>query len=497
MSRSFGRWILPILFLVTGSQVLYALNYAEFWEGILRTEKEFDIQDDSPKRRSIFKTDTPKTLIKDALNHKILWFCQKYLEKSTNYPIPRYKTEIRRTLSDFYGDPIGTVGFNRNEFVCYSRNRSNEPQIQITFGFDGTKFLPFKWEYFDAQGFLHLTEEDESKNGKKDSFTKYTNINGLRCPISTEKDRNEIGGPDEWWTYKNCSLAKIEYDANENGYRERVCFFENNRMTFCDGIGEKEEREAVLLEESGKTNAALALYRISLSEYKKEMIVVTPRTCHLLKKIANLEYAERDFSAFNRTLEEFFSSNICESDSLDVLIYKGYYQLYLISDFKSAKQTYSEAIDRYQRTNGESNAELALNLSYSQYMDNDPLSCVSTLESLNPKRLLPLPRFFLFYYRGSCHLDLGNFTDAYEDLKKSLKIGGEKSFLPTVLYKLARVSLLLNKESEGHLYMSQGLLGDIRLFSTIENDPVFQSYLETTSGKTFRSKYYLNKPKNP
>lgn len=485
------------LVLIIKANYLSAVSLDDYWEGILRAQKNFDIQDDSPRRRSLFRTDTPNQITKEAINHKILWFCQRYLEKTTNYPIPKLKLEVRTSLYELYGDIIGTSAFNQNEFVCYSRLKGNEPQIRITFFFDSFMFLPYRWEYFDATGSLYLSEEDESKNGKKDSITRFSQTSKILCPTETIKDRNEIGGPDEWWYYQNCNLKRIEYDSNENGNRERVCFFENNRMTYCDGVGEKEEREGTLAEQNGNLKLALNLFKKSLYEYKKEMVMATPRTCQLLKKIANIEYSEQDFVSFNKTLEEFFESKVCESDSLDILIYKAYYQLYLLSDYKSAKATYLEAEEKYKRLNGDTNGEIVLNLAFAQYMDNDPLACVTTLEKLNPKRLTAKPRFFLFYYRGTCHSELKLYKESYYDLKNASIIGGEKEYLPTVLYKLARVSLVLNRESEGHMYMTQSLLSDIRLFQPIEADPIFKTYVETPIGKNFRVKYYLNKEKNP
>ncbi|MCG6144786.1 tetratricopeptide repeat protein [Leptospira bandrabouensis] len=466
----------------------------DYWKAIQNTKEKFDIEDHSPKRFSFrLGGEIPGVLHKESLNHEIFWFCQKYIDKyHTNYPYPRYKDDIRSHLTDLYGDPSQNFLSGKLSFSCFSGWKEGSSLLKLSFFMNDDEFNPYRWDYYDSKGQLFLTEEDETKNGKKDSFTYYSHSG---CPKEITKDKNDFGAIDEWWYYKNCQLVRIEYDANENGFRERICHYENGKESYCEGVGEKEEREAIQLENNQKFQEALSYYRKSLKEYKKEVPNGTSRTCSLLKKIANIEYNERDFVSFTKTLDEFFSYRACESDSLDVLIYKSYYYLYVLGDYKTAKDSYQKTSEIYRKTNGEISPEILLNLAYAQFMDKDPHSCLASLDKLNSRRLTAYPRFFLFYYRGSCELSLGRFEDAYTNLKRAQILGGEREFLPVVYYKLGRASFATNREQEGNLWTHQALLYDFELFEKMESDPLFANFFESANGKSHKRKYYLNKQK--
>ncbi|MCW7471238.1 tetratricopeptide repeat protein [Leptospira kanakyensis] len=466
----------------------------EYWKAVQNTKEKFDISDHSPKRFSFrFGGEIPGVLHKESLNHEIFWFCQKYLDKyHTNFPYPRFKQDIRSHLTDLYGDPSQNFLSGKLSFSCFSGWKEGNSLLKLSFFLNENEFFPYRWDYYDSKGHLFLTEEDETKNGKKDSFTYYSSAG---CPKEITKDKNDFGAMDEWWYYKNCQLIRIEYDSNENGFRERICHYENEKESYCEGVGEKEEREAILLESNQKFPEALKFYRKSLSEYKKEVSIGTARTCSLLKKIANIEYNERDFPAFTKTLDEFFSYRVCESDSLDVLIYRSYYYLYVLGDYRSARDSYLKTADIYRKTHGEISPEISLNLAYSQFMDKDPNACLVSLEKLNSRRLTAYPRFFLFYYRGSCELSLGRYEDAYTNLKRAQILGGEKEFLPVVYYKLGRASFATNREQEGNLWINQALLIDLDLIEKMVPDPIFESFFLSPNGKSLKRKYYLNKQK--
>lgn len=468
----------------------------EYWGAIQKTKDKLDLDDFSPKRfRFGFSNGGPALLHKESLNHEVFWFCQKYIAKyHSNYPYPRLKEDIRSHLTDLYGDISQNFLSGRPSFTCFTGWKQGSSLLKIHFFLNENEFFPFRYDYYNSNGQLYLTEEDETKNGKKDSFTYYQSSG---CPKEITKDKNDFGGMDEWWYFQNCKLVRIEYDANENGFKERICYYENDKETHCEGVGEKEEREATFLESQEKWKEALKFYRKSLSEYKKEVSNGTLRTCSLLKKIANIEYNEKDFVSFTKTLDEFFSYRVCESDSLDVLLYKSYYYLYVLNDYTSAKESYKKTAEIYRKTNGEISPEISLNLAYAYLMSNEPKACLASMEKLNFRRLMPYPRFFLFYYRGSCELSLGNFEEAYTNLKRAQIIGGEKVFLPIVYYKLARVSYATKRESEGKLWAEQALYNDLDLFQKMEKDPIFLPFLESSNGKSYRRKYYLNKVQKP
>jgi hypothetical protein len=468
----------------------------DYWETIQKTKAKFELEDDSPKRfRFGFSNHSPSVLHKESLNHEVFWFCQNYIQKyHSNFPYPRFKEEIRSHLNDLYGDISQNFLSGKTSFTCYSGWKNGSSLLKIHFFLNEETFFPFRYDHYNQNGQLYLTEEDETKNGKKDSFTYYSSAG---CPKEITKDKNDFGAIDEWWYFQNCKLIRIEYDANENGFKERICYYENNKETYCEGVGEKEEREAILLESQEKYKEALKVYRKSLAEYKKEVPIGTLRTCSLLKKIANIEYNEKEFNSFTKTLDEFFSYRVCESDSLDVLLYKSYYYLYVLNDYVSAKESYRKTAEIYRKVHGEISPEISLNLAYAYLMVKEPRACLTSLEKLNPRRLMPYPRFFLYYYRGSCELSLGLFEESYVNLKRAQILGGEKVFLPIVYYKLARASYATKRESEGKLWAEQALFLDLELFQKIESDPIFVNFLESTSGKSYKRKYYLNKVQKP
>ncbi|MGV3667502.1 MAG: tetratricopeptide repeat protein, partial [Leptospira bouyouniensis] len=162
-------------------------------------------------------------------------------------------------------------------------------------------------------------------------------------------------------------------------------------------------------------------------------------------------------------------------------------------DSQSGKESYKKTAEIYRKVNGEISPEISLNLAYAYLMTKEPKSCLASMEKLNYRRLMPYPRFFLFYYRGSCELSLGLFEDAYVNLKRAQILGGEKVFLPIVYYKLARVSFATKRDSEGKLWTEQALYLDLDLFQKMETDPIFGNFLDSPSGKSYKRKYYLNK----
>ncbi|TGL69049.1 tetratricopeptide repeat protein [Leptospira jelokensis] len=491
----FFRFICILIFL-TSIPLAAGSILEEYWEAIQKSKDKYELDDFSPKRfRFGFDSNAPTTIYKDSLNHEVFWFCQKYLAKyHTNFPYPRLKEDIRSHLTDLYGDLSQNFLSGKTSFTCFSGWKNGSALLKIHFFLNDNEFFPFRYDHYNQNGILYLTEEDETKNGKKDSFTYYANSG---CPKEITKDKNDFGGIDEWWYFQNCKLTRIEYDANENGFKERVCYYENNKETYCEGLGEKEEREAIQLEAKENWKEALKFYRKSLVEYKKEVPNGTLRTCSLLKKIANIEYNEREFSSFTKTLDEFFSYRVCESDSLDVLLYKSYYYLYVLNDYQSANESYKKTAEIYRKVHGEISPEISLNLAYAYLMVKEPKACLASMEKLNARRLMPYPRFFLFYYRGSCELSLGNFEESYSNLKRAQILGGEKVFLPIVYYKLARASYATKRDNEGKLWADQALFIDVELFSKMESDPIFSGFLETQSGKTYKRKYYLNKVQKP
>ncbi|TGN18733.1 tetratricopeptide repeat protein [Leptospira idonii] len=467
----------------------------ELWSSLQDTKEEFLLSDKSPKRLEFrFGDEAPQVLTKDTTNHEIFSFCQKFLEKyHTNYPAPKLREDIRYALSDAYGDISLQIMAGKNLFSCFTRLRQDEPFLKIDFYYNRKTFQPYRWDHFDKSWNLYFSEEDESKSGKKDSFTRYE---GKSCPKEITKDRNEIGGIDEWWYFDKCLVSKIEYDENENGFKERVCYFESGKPTHCDGVGEKEEKEAK--EAELKENFALAgtMYRRAIDSLKKEFNKPSSRTCSLLKDLARIEYNTKNYTSFKSSLDEFLNIPICEKTSLDILVYKGYYQLYLSNDSKGAKKTYRQAAEVYQKDKGEENPELVMNLALAEYQDNDPLSCLASLERLNERRLQPAAKFFYYYYRGSCSLSLGKDQAALSDLKKSWDFGWEKEYQSVLSFKLALAHYKLQKQSEGKFYLEQALQSDPELLPWAEKETAFFSFFETKEGKKLKIKYYLNREQN-
>ncbi|BDA78702.1 hypothetical protein LPTSP3_g16320 [Leptospira kobayashii] len=482
------------LFLILGvfTLPLTALSLEEIWVSVKEAKEYYSLSDKSPKRFELsLGDDRPQYLTKEVTNHEIFSFCQRFLEKyHGNFAVPKLRSDIRYSLNDAYGDITLQILSGKNIFSCFSKLAEDQPYIRIDFQIDKKNLKPFRWDYFDKTGNLFFSEEDESRNGKKDSFTRFES---KACPKEITKDRNGIGGIDEWWHYDKCYLSKIEYDENENGYKERTCHFDFGKPKYCEGIGEKEESDAKLALQSGNLDLASALYKRALEELKKEFAKPSSRSCSLLKDIASIDYQRKDYSSFAHSLDEFLNISICETSSLEILVYKGYYQLYISANYKEAKKTYKEAAKIYFREKGEENPELVLNLAYSQFQDKDPLSCLTSLERLGEKRLPDSARFYFYYYRASCNLSAGKDGLAISDLRKSREIGTEKEYYAVILFKLALSHYRLQKKSEGKVFLEQCFSFDPEMIPLAEKESAFSEYFLSPEGQKIKIKYYLNR----
>ncbi|MCZ8156966.1 MAG: tetratricopeptide repeat protein [Leptospira sp.] len=479
-----------ILFLLPWKRI-FALNLEEVWNLLQSSKERYQLQDKSPETNLFrFGFEAPQTFTKEAVSHEVFQFCHKYLEKfHPQYKTTKYRDQIRLQVAEFYGDQIFQNLFGRSTITCHSNKSPELGYIRIDFYSNREYFLPFKWDHINKEGYLHLSEEDESKNGRKESFTLYSAPN---CIKEVMKDRNGFGGIDEWWSYEKCNLSKIEYDENENGYKERICYYENGKQSYCQGIGEKEEKDARIALMLGDNETALILFKKAHTEIKKEFSQNSFKSCLLLKEIVALDFQKQDYNSFRTHLDEFLGIAQCEKSSLEILIYKGYYQLYLSKEYKLAKITYRKAAIEYFKMNGEENPELVLNLSLAEYLDKDPLACLSTLDRLRERRLEYSARFFFFYYRASCNQLISKHDISIEDLKKALIKSRDDAYHPLIHFKIATAYYNLDRKEEGTAYLITALKKDISLTGQILTDPLFTEFLESNVGKSFLSKYYLN-----
>ncbi|GBF49264.1 hypothetical protein LPTSP4_07740 [Leptospira ryugenii] len=452
----------------------------------------YSLQDKAPQRlRFGFGYEGPQQLTKEAISHEVFRFCAHYIERfHPEFQSPKHRVNIRNHISSYYTEIFSPQFLGKSTFVCHSLWDKEKGSLKVSFFSNRDIYFPFRWEYLKADGSLAFLEEDEEKLGRKDSFTRF---HSDQCVESIQKDKNGIGGIDQWWIYDQCQLIRIEYDENENGLKERVCFFENGKQKNCEGIGEKEEKVARSFLERGESEKALQAFYFALGEYKKEFSSPTSRTCSLLREIISLEYAKENYPKFGKYLDEFLAIPICEKNSLEMLIYKAYYQLYISQKYKEAKKTYRKASEEYFRMNGEENPELILNLAFSQYKDEDPLSCLQSLERLREKRMLAVARFYFFYYRASCSLSLKKYEESIQDFQKALIKSQDQNYHALIYLKIAKSLYALSRFAEGEDFLIKSLSADIQLFAQVKEDPIFQSFLLSPAGQKFQSKYSLPK----
>jgi len=470
---------------------LFGLSLEEVWNLLQKSKELYQLQDKSPViSRFGFGFEGPQSITKEAVGHEVFQFCFKYLEKNfPTYKPLRQRNYIRQMLVDVYGEQIFQNLLGKSTISCYSSRNDEGSQIRIDFYSDRSVFKPFRWDYFNKDGILYLTEEDEQRIGRIESTTLYASNN---CKKEIKKDKNGYGGTDEWWTFEKCNLVKIEYDENENGYKERTCSYENGKLLSCQGVGELEEKSARLALAMNDTESALIHFQKANDEIKKEFNTPSFKSCVLLKEIIGIEFQKKDFIAFGKHLDEFFQIPQCEKSSLEILIYKAYYLLYLSKNFKEAKLTYRKASEEYFKINGEENPELILNLSFAEYSDNDPLSCLASLERLRERRMLHFARFYFFYYRASCNQMLSKYEEAIEDFRKALKKSENEDYHPLIHFKIANSYYALDKKTEGTPFLVLALNKNINLLSLIQNDPLYAEFFQTSDGKQLISKYYLN-----
>ncbi len=467
------------------------MSLGEVWNLLQKSKEVYQLQDKSPERPGFqFGYEAPQNFTRETITHEVFQFCHKYLEKyHSNFKVSKQRHQIRTQLSNTYGEQIFQNLLGKSSISCYSNVDRQTDSLRIDFFSDRNLFKPYKWDYVSKDGVIFYSEEDESKSGRKESFTTFSSDS---CKKESKKDRNGYGDIDEWWIYENCNLIKIEYDENENGYRERTCFFDAGKLSYCQGVGEKEEKDARLALSIGNNETALRLFKLAHEEIKKESPKPSFKSCLLLREIISLDFQKKDYPSFAQSLDEFLSIPQCEKASLDMLIYKGYYQLYLSKEYKAAKISYRKAAFEYYKENGEENPELVLNLSLAEYLDQDPLACLASLERLRERRMLYHARFYFFYYRASCNQLLSKHNESLDDLKKALAKSIDDEYHSLIHFKMANAYFHLDQKDEGIPYLVQALNKDLSLIQFLLNDPLYHDFLKSNVGKNLSSKYYLN-----
>ena len=90
------------------------------------------------------------------------------------------------------------------------------------------------------------------------------------CPVSVKVDRDQNGELDQFFSYKKCKLAKIEYDTNENNSAEEIEYYNGKRLVKSWSLGKDRLLEGKHLFNKRKIKKARDQFAKGITEIKTE-----------------------------------------------------------------------------------------------------------------------------------------------------------------------------------------------------------------------------------
>ena len=106
-----------------------------------------------------------------------------------------------------------------------------------------------------------------------------------RCITKIEFDENANGRVDKWDFYENCKLVREEVDANENGTKETIRYYDPNKTAEYNApirtviIGGENQKKAAEALEAKSYQQAIILYQAANQELVREWGQKTEKIC--------------------------------------------------------------------------------------------------------------------------------------------------------------------------------------------------------------------------
>lgn len=440
---------------------LYANRSLELiWESIEKAESRLQLKSHETKQWSIapsyLSKKMPSILFKESLAYRLHLFCHRYTLQVLKELPSFYKPQIELLIWEHYYPQVTNLLRKDPVFTCYPTPIPYKKFTLVDFRMDPELgFYPIRWKYMENSLVIEEHFALYNKEGKADKKIKYL-TKPTNCPYYGEEDTKNIGKPDIFYYYNNCSLSYWEEDYNLDGIRERKCIIQSqNPLTFeCTGIAENYLKLARDWKESNP-ELSIQYYLHAKNElenyFGKNIRHLCPVYLDLLKIYFDLENFKKSSEVFsNLELNPY-----CKKEYLEAYIYEGFIQLYKLKNYSKSIEKYEKARKIYIQNTFQESEEINLSLAVAYLKNESPEQCLASLNRI----LIPSPQnqYFYFYYKGSCFLEKNQLSESYENLTKSLNYAFTKQEKAQSYLKLGILFSIEENYNEAEVYFQKAI----------------------------------------
>jgi len=400
---------------------IYPLGLEEIWDYLDETEERLY----NEKRQAFFwsdffrPSDKPQSFHRETIAYRLHSFCHKYYLQILNETPSYYRNQIESLIRDFYLPQVRTLQYSKPRFQCQSTPLESRTKTLVSFQLDRKRgFYPFEWKVLKGNILKQARYATLNKDGKYDRIVFYEDF-PLNCPRYSEEDTNLSGKPDRFLYYKDCNLVRVEEDYNSDGVVERICLYEKDeKPSQCSGIGEKSLQ---LAREFLMVNPSLSIqhYKKAVVEFETEFGENPRHVCEPFLQILKIAFDLSQFDRVSNYYSRIDANPFCKAEKLEALVYDAYTNLHKLSNYERAIKNYETANQLYREENGWDSVEINLDLSLAYLKSGNPSSCISALRRIENRKVTDPTLYLLYYYKGSCYLELKDSDSAFEYLKKA------------------------------------------------------------------------------
>ncbi|MCC5816261.1 MAG: hypothetical protein JJT78_16030 [Leptospira sp.] len=361
----------------------------------------------------------PNSYNRETIAYRIHNFCHQYYRKKLKEPASLYRPQIEDLIWNFYLPQIRDLQTKKPNFICQSTPLELKRKTFVEFQLD-TKlgFYPIEWKVVNQSNKVEVRQANMNKNGVPDTFIYFDKIKP-NCITKKIVDSNQSGNPDINYIYNNCKLVRVEEDYDEDGVKEKICYYNGEEQLInCKGLGAVNQAMAEKYENNNKSKFIYYLNKANEEYYQK--FGNSPRhVCGNLLNIMKSEFELGLYEQVSMNYELLLQNSNCNKEKLDAIVFHAFTNLYKLKDYKQAAINYREANKTYVEENGWDSVELSLGLALAYLKIDEPKKCIVALNRIKGRMLNYEGSYMVHYYLGSCHLDAGDYKDAFDHLKRS------------------------------------------------------------------------------
>jgi hypothetical protein len=455
---------------------LYSLPLNYLWE-FLDKATTVQIEQSQESFFNFKKKQSPNSFNRETIAYRIHNFCHHYYTKKLKESSSLYRPQIEDLIWNFYLPQIRDLQTKKPNFICQSTPLDLRQKTFVEFQLDtNLGFYPIEWKVVNQSNIIEIRQATMNKNGIPDTFI-YFDKAKPNCILKKVIDSNQSGNKDIIHFYNNCKLVRIEEDYDEDGVKEKICYFNGeDQLINCQGIGSENQSIADKYENSNKSKFIHYLKKAN-EEYFEKFGNKPRHVCGNLLKIMKTEFELGQYEQVSLNYELLLQNSNCRKEKLDAQVFQAFTNLYKLNNYNQAAVNYREANQTYIEENGWESVELSLGLALAYLKVDEPENCILALNRIKNRMLNYEGSYLVHYYLGSCHLDAGDYKDAYDNLKRSQAFAEDDTQMAQSYLKLGVL----------YSYLEGGIQQSDEYFNlAIELNPTHENFVkEFKKRKTF------------